>query len=431
MRLSVVLIIGFLVLAMPFTLRAISEKGFYADNQVYYNMRASDAISNGIYYDQLENRPFELSLINYLGILTNYNIILPILLGLISLFILFKFSREYYNQFLFALIAPSLFALSPIFIFLFSSMISEMLALFFFFIWVWLYHKKSLWSVALLSLIAISDIEFFFVSLILLGIYYLYDKNNRLFSYNLLSIIVAAIFYFFNPFYLDFVSPSFSNYFTSFGAQAGVSIFYLFLALLGIFIFWKKTRSKKYFFTAFFVMFIFSLFLVEARIIFTVMLCLLAANFSVFLIKRVWAIPIIKRFTLLLILCGIIFSSALFINHTINMPPNKELIQGLDFLKTCTPGGVLSSDDLGFIIQYYSDHPTTFDNINQTQPDIFYSRDLNFVKDYFKKNNIKFVLVTSKVNQNLWSKEDQGLLFLLNNAANFDLIYGSDNLRIW
>jgi hypothetical protein len=63
---------------------------------------------------------------------------------------------------------------------------------------------------------------------------------------------------------------------------------------------------------------------------------------------------------------------------------------------------------------------------------LFYSRILVDTQKIFKKYDIKYIYIDDSMkNGKVWSREDQGLLFLLKNSEIFKNIYNSQNIEVW
>ena len=64
--------------------------------------------------------------------------------------------------------------------------------------------------------------------------------------------------------------------------------------------------------------------------------------------------------------------------------------------------------------------------------DIFYSRNINKTLDLINENNLTYILITKEMKQGqVWTSNDQGLLFLIRYYASFKNIYDDDNIELW
>ncbi|HII72040.1 TPA: hypothetical protein HA265_04765 [Candidatus Woesearchaeota archaeon] len=63
---------------------------------------------------------------------------------------------------------------------------------------------------------------------------------------------------------------------------------------------------------------------------------------------------------------------------------------------------------------------------------MFYSRKLDDTKKLFQAYNVKHVLVDPEMKDGfVWSKPNEGLLFLFTNKETFEKIYDQDGVEIW
>jgi len=443
-------LIALIVLLIPLGVRYFNGDSLFAGGYTYYNIRASEDLSTGNTFDSLQQQPHRISffhyllypLINLLG--EEKLIVIPIILSLVSLYLFLLISDLFFKDELSILISGLAFVLSPIFIYLFTSLTPYTFATPIFLFFIYLFLTKSNWSMLYLALLSVMNLSFFILAIILTLFESFYRKNNKFFIINLIpSLIVLGVFsYFFHNFLdADFLTPSFSSFLMSFGAKIGVAFFYLFLGLLGFFTISQRGRSYNYILLSSVIIFISSLFIISAKIIFNFYLCLFSAVMIIFLIKRDWAILTIKRFTLLLILCGIIFSTALYSNQLISSQPAKNLEHALFFLKNQPNGTVFSHQELGYFIQYFSQKKSFLDDsfndepnstLNVVEHEIFFSRHLEITESLLKEYGINYILITSDMKDGLvWKKSDEGLLFLLKNTNTFKKIYDLENVEIW
>jgi|TARA_Y100000031_G_scaffold156782_1_gene213098 signal transduction histidine kinase len=266
--------------------------------------------------------------------------------------------------------------------------------------------------------------------------YSFYKRRKKLFLLNLFFGVVSLLifFYFHNLSEIIISDFSYEQYFTAFGAEIGLSFFYFLIGLIGLFSIWKRRRGHHYFLMTIFLFFILSLFNSVAKIFLNFFLSVLSAIFLLFLIKRTWAVPNIKRFTLLLIICGVIFSTALYSDQLIKSKPGKELVKGLVFLKDEPTAVVLSHEKNNFFIEYFSNKKTLLQSKDseQIREKIFVSRNLKETTAMLNDKRINYILITGEMKEGLvWDKPQEGLLFLLENSKHFSKKYHSNEVEIW
>ena len=75
--------------------------------------------------------------------------------------------------------------------------------------------------------------------------------------------------------------------------------------------------------------------------------------------------------------------------------------------------------------------PDLEERFNDTNT-IFYSRSLEQTTSLLDKYNVKYIWIDKKMNSGLvWTKKDQGLLFLFRNKETFKNIYSYSEIEIW
>ncbi|MFH1589966.1 MAG: hypothetical protein ABIB43_05350 [archaeon] len=442
-----------LILSLPLFMRLANDDSLFVGGESFYDFRASEDLANKHYWDGMTDRLHQASFFYYLlAFLTLFMakelfVGLSIILGIISAWLFYKILKRLIFQRETVIISTFLFIVSPGFIYLFSSFsifslatVLSLLSLFF-------YIKKNYWSLPFLMLISITNFAFFICTLFLMTCFYFYDRDRKFFLTNMIiSIISFLSFYFLHPGFLVFKNlffkASFMSLFTSFGSKIGIAFFYLFLGVTGFFVGWQRKKHHVYILISFMVLLLFSFFNPVGRIFSNLYLSVFSATLIYFLIKREWEISIIKRFTLLLIFCGVIFSTSLYIDQTIHSEPQRELIESLEFLLPYEDGIVLSHDKYGFFIEFYANKRTfideksiNYDNYNflrDIQQNIFYSRNLELTESLLKENNIKYLLITPEMRTGLvWKREGEGLLFLLEKSDSFIRLTSDTEFEVW
>ncbi|MBC8495498.1 hypothetical protein H8D36_05060 [archaeon] len=448
----VLFLLAALMLSSPFIVRSFNGDPLFSYSGSYYNLRASEDIYTGVYWDPLESRIHKVSFANYfLGFLmsvTNMQgiIIISVIIGLLSLYIFFLITKRFYLERT-ATYTAFLFALSPMFLYLFTRINDLSLATFFLLLFFHFYLKKNYFSILFMVLIAVTSFQFFVAAVIILLCYELYSRKLLFLISNLVPGIIAFfIFAFYHKgfqiFANVFANPSLSFYFTSFGAKTGIPFFYLFLGFIGLFATWKRGREYSFFLLSLVIVFVFSFFTVVGKVVLNFYICFLAAAIIITLLRRNWAVIFIKRFSLLLVLCSVIFSTSLYTDQIINENPNSDLVNALRFLESQPDGVVFSHEKYGGFIQYFSekksfldDNSFDYDNyfaLKDTEQKIFYSRNLEQTEEILKESQIDYILITPEMKEGLvWKKSDEGLLFLLENSDHFSKLFSSGEITVW
>ena len=145
---------------------------------------------------------------------------------------------------------------------------------------------------------------------------------------------------------------------------------------------------------------------------------------------------------MLVIICGLLFSTISYLNRISNIEPNLEVISSLEWLYNQNPGVVFSHYEKGFWIETIANKPTVMNELFDYSPDvekryndsikIFNSRNLKTTTIILDKYNVTYIWIDKKMKTGqVWEKENQGLLFILKNSERFKRIYSLDKIEIW
>ena len=223
----------------------------------------------------------------------------------------------------------------------------------------------------------------------------------------------------------------------------GFGIFNVLLALVGLYVVWNtKKQITGYIMLSFLVLL--SFYTPQINIYLGFIVAIFAGYGFISIIKMKWKIDLIKKLTIILIICGLLFSTLSYINRTANELPNNEIIQSLKWLKenSAKEDIVLSHYSKGLWIEAISQRPVVLDSQTNYIEDldirfndsntVFYSRNLKNTKTLLDKYNVKYIWIDQLMKQGqVWVKEKQGLLFLFENKETFKKVYSNNNTEIW
>jgi asparagine N-glycosylation enzyme membrane subunit Stt3 len=384
--------------------------------------------------------------------------IIPLIFGLLSMTLFYMIMENLRlkekKRFFICLIL----ALSPIFIYTFSTSSQFAIILFLNLLGFYFFIKKQK-IFTYLSILVFASIPFFnffnaLVTLILLFTYTIVKGVNRnKFYFVSAGIILKTLIYHLYIFYRFGLpqTPSFishniiQNLVSDLGAKTGFSFFAILLAAVGLVTTWKKRREFYYIYVLALVLIISSIYFQDLANIYLNFVIVIMAGYGLFfLIDRKWDTKIVKNASLLLIICGIVFSMVSFMIRFSSMPPYSEEIESLEWLNQNSNENdrVLSYYSNGFWIEYFAKRPVLldsyFDYINDLEQKyadsevMLHSRSLKITKELLDKNNIRYVWINKAMKQGLvWSREDEGLLFLFKDKETFKKIYTNDEAEIW
>ncbi|MFH1212225.1 MAG: hypothetical protein V1659_04860, partial [Candidatus Woesearchaeota archaeon] len=185
--------------------------------------------------------------------------------------------------------------------------------------------------------------------------------------------------------------------------------------------------------------FIASFYIPSLRIIENIFFALLAALAFFGIFKRAWSSKFLRQATVLIIVCTVLFSAIAFAKLLVSAEPSPELVTALKQLDGKKNNyAVLSSLENSYYITYFSNHPSfnplllKNNAFEQDLNTLFYSIRLDDTIPLVEKYNIAYFFITPQMTSGgLWSKSEQGLLFLFKNSEMFINIYSSKGHELW
>ncbi len=448
-----------LLLLIP-SIRFLTNKPILPEDYPYYHLKMSEHIQeNGIpVKEPLIERPYIPQPYHLILAVTNPvwgSLIIPLLCGIISLIIFYLILKEFNLTPLKITTILLTLILSPVFIFLFSVsnqyalIVTLMIIGFLFFI----KDKKYF----ILSLIIFASTPFFGIlpSIFSILLLFSYSINNREKIKHFFAICSAVILIFLAyqipllyhyglPYSTKLINPNILvNIFSDLGSTAGYGIFALLLSFIGLYHIWKL---KKYIiiYALFFLLVLSSFFIPEIYIYLGFIIPVFAGYGLFYLIKKKWKVDLIKTLTVILIVCGLLFSTLSYINSKSNSLPDQKTFKSLNWLKenSATTDVIFSHHSKGLWIETVGSRPVVLDSriyyINSLKEKLndsnttFYSRNLKTTKSILDKYNIKYIYIDEKMKQEqVWTREQQGLLFLFRNSKTFKKVYNKSSIEIW
>ncbi len=212
------------------------------------------------------------------------------------------------------------------------------------------------------------------------------------------------------------------------GGFSGISFFTLILALIGLGDAWK---NKSYLSLYIFVPLTVAGFLYNTIAIFplTIILCFFAALGFDKLFYKQWEFKGLKKFAVLIVILGILFSSLSYLDRIEQFSVSKEEQEALEWLQgdISLDETFLSDFESGFYVEYFTNRKP----ISYSQKEIEKLLSATYVDELFpslEEEMVSAVYVTSSMRQTLPKK--QGLLFLLKNER-FKLSLEAEKAEVW
>lgn len=447
-NLILLILIATLILITPSLIRIFNNNYQVINSDAYYNMRLYNQGSTN--YDALQGRDIPINIINMLRLNELARQILfrivPIILGLLTLMLAYLTLKKQNisEKTIFAILM--LLVTSPIFIYVFTDykiysfiLFLNMLGMYF------LINNKTLPGGAVLAIIPFIDLFSGIVTAILLMIYAISNPKNKigiriayigLFASIILSVILN-IYYGYNI--LHILKFTIHNILTDIGAGIGVSFSIIILTLIGMILLWENGWRNLLIYILLILVTASALFNDTIRIYLNFIIMIYAGFAFIYLNKRKWSIAIIKKTTILLIICSVFFSTLVYTTQLIRSEPTQGYADALLFLKnqSLPTEVILGSPKEGYLIEYYTERSVFVDDSTRyynakkfNDLDIIASsRNLERTENMFAEYNIKYVVIGKEFEPYLTEKE--GLLFLIETSNKFVNIYKSPDLEIW
>jgi hypothetical protein len=452
--LVMLLLFAIIILLVPTAIRLINGNPYPPNSDTYLHMRLN--IIETIHYDELQARSTQfniLNLIRFNELSPNNDLlqkiffrVIPILLGALS--ILFAYLTLYKQNVpeKTTLTILALIISSPIFIYLFGDYKIYAFTIFLSILGIYLLtHNRSLLSGIIFAIIPFIDLLSAIIVFIGLSIYLLSNHKHKhiirittiiIFGAILLSMLInisknypiSNIFIFYAH-----------NILTDIGAEIGISFSILILAIIGLTLLWENGWRNMLLYSIIILLFAISIFNDIVRIYVGLIMMIYAGFAFIYLERRKWSINIIKKTTILLIICSILFSTIVYITKLSHSEPTPGYVDALEFIRSQSlPNEViLSNPENGYMIEYYSDRMALADTTTKFYNNEKYSlidsiatsRNLERTEKMFNEYNIKYIVIGKEFAPYL--KEKEGLLFLMENSKAFLMIYQDNDVEIW
>jgi hypothetical protein len=445
------LLVSIVVLILPHLLRS-NMSSFGYDS--YYHIRSIESIKEeGI--NQKDNlffglRHFKISPLDILLSIFPNTIflirIIPFLTGIISIILYYEILKKLNPKKGLNLFAPFILLTSPIFIYSFSVYNEYFFSYFLILMGSYFFlNEKIMFSLIFFGLSPLFNPQCIIIVIIVLAILFKHFKEKTTF---ISFVIITLAFIFFlketNNSYSLFDIPPTNEFISDFGAKIGFGVFSLLLAFCGLVLSWK---NKKKYYLIYFI--IFSTGLVSIRLdflkLFVDMILIAFGSIALYKIKSLnWENKKLKEYTILLLICGLIFSSASQIKKISTDPPLANEQTALHWLNKNSDENsvIISHYKYGHMIQSIAKrtviidklyHDTTKENIRlYNSTDLFNSRNFKKINKLINIYNITHFYITKEMKKGLvWKKEDEGILLILSNGERFKKIYDFEEIEIY
>lgn len=379
---------------------------------------------------------------------------LPPLAGVISFLLLWGLLRKFRVEENTRRLSLAIFMLSPPFIFLFTTLNNYFMAILLSLLGFYYFTKNNkIASAVPFILLPLFNLPIAVIAMILFFIFTFISKKQEPFwlVFVCTAIITTAYYltlvkYAGSPEKLLFaidelgIRSHLQYLFSDLNGKFGLSVFGAMLALLGILYGWKKKYSDTGIFFSISALIILMAFMKHAIFFMNIFVSALAAYALNTIIKQGWQSRTMKNFTVLVIVCGLLFSSISFISRHIESEPSEGIISSLDYLKEKQQGTAFSHYTRGFWLEY-AGQKTVMDenfafapNVNERHLDserLLETRSFDEAMQIISKYDIKYIWLDEQLRKQIWESDEEGLQFLLKYSNNFTDISQNQQVQIW
>ncbi len=234
---------------------------------------------------------------------------------------------------------------------------------------------------------------------------------------------------------------------SDFGGKFGISVFTLFISIFGAYTFWteRKVRASPHAFFFILATLFFTFFSASYYLLYLILPITVFATTGFFsLLRRQWKMENLRDLTIFLLILGIIFSATSTVSRTAALDPNPEMMDALLWLKENSYENaiILTSEKYANIVTSATERRIIYDKITAADPEnkliveevqrLFHTRDIDVALSLFEHYQIDYVIVFSDMSSGLvWDSNDEGLLFVLENGKNFKKVFENNNVIIW
>lgn len=443
-----IFILTLIVLLTPFFLRYFSGNTTLIGHESFLHLKLAN--HQDILFQSRFFTPYDLILFGLNKIIqTNlWSVILLAMLGVGTILLFNNFLRRFNitNEQRFFILF--FLILSPAFIYTFVFSNQYSLIVFLLILTANLLNVRGPLKYSTIPILVVMPFFDILTSLITLGgllVYWLLKKENVAFylALGFLGLLIAVQIFFPQPFsYEPMLGHSFfGEFFSDLGGLKGLSLFHIFLAVVGLIATWKKRRIYYFVYpTIFILILVFALVNENLVIYLNFILAFFAGKGLVWLWERKWNLDSLKKLSILIILIGLLLSIGGYVNRISQSSPNDPIKESLLWLKdNSLPNEIVfSHESKSFWIEALAEREAFLDSFDQSYKNkllignnILHSRDIKLTTQLLEENKIKHIWIDLEmVSGQVWKDEDEGLLFLFRNPR-FKNIYNKKGIEIW
>jgi hypothetical protein len=251
------------------------------------------------------------------------------------------------------------------------------------------------------------------------------------------------------PAYLQTETPEFAKplpvalAISDFGGTGGMSVFSWLLAIIGLVLLWQfKTRYYALLLCTTLALAA-ALLSPSALVTGTIAVSFLAGYALAFFARMEWSFEDIRTLTLLVLACGLLFSTLAHAMELAHGQPTAETRTAALSLRTLPDDrAILAHPDDAFWYAYWSGKQVWMDSWLRNTPrvnerwavaqQIWHAQDIARVQPVLFRNRIGALVITDDMREGkVWDLPEQDLLFLLRNNETFKSAHRSSSVDIW
>jgi hypothetical protein len=214
-----------------------------------------------------------------------------------------------------------------------------------------------------------------------------------------------------------------------FGMPTGVTIFFVIIAGYGLLAGLPGSRLSGV--GAALALTLLAALFPSSILLLTLLLAVLVGHAIQHLLVAQWRLGMLQESLLILIACAALFLVITTVRERVADSPNGELSHALVELRNqAHPGAVLTAPVYSPLVEYYTGRIAALPS-DATDISVFSSRNADETYRWMNESGVGYVLVTDEMRQTLFSRSDEGLLFLLQNSGRFVEAYSTGNTKVW
>ena len=447
-----------LVFISIFLLAQIMRGPFLIGDEAYSNLRTAENIleEKGIPdYDELSyggrdvSYPIGYSFLLFLfSFLSGTGVILaskavPFMLSTFNLILFYFILKTLKIDSRIRILSSLVLVISPPFLYLNSVSTNIGMILFLGLLgFLFLIKDKKIFSAIPFLLMLFFNIVLTYISLLLLFFYISKRKGYMKWFFLILLLVVAGTFvlYGFNFGYREDVG--FNSFISDLGGEFGIGVFSIIPLIFGLKAMWKEKYRHSLLYFLLIILVLLSFYYLETLFYLNFFVAVIAAFGINEILNIKWESSLIKRFTLLIIGLGMIFSGLSFVNVLSDMNPNDEVF-ALNYLREdsgpddtvfshYSRGNWISgiAERRNVMDSNFINAPSLEERINDSY-EIFYSRESDRISELLSKYSVDYIFIDSDLKRRLWKTEEEGLLLSFKYDKRFKIVYETNSIEIW